>query len=69
MIVEMRRRELGVPTLILIPNQEEVKLVEEVLGRRIQTDNGLISQVEGEVRLADGYGPLYISLQLKKSSE
>jgi hypothetical protein len=64
MIVETRIRGRE-KSLVLIPTPEEAKLVDEVLGSRVKNDDGLIAEVVGEFRIADGYGPCYITLRVK----
>ena len=61
MIVEKRRRG-NRQTLVLIPSPEEAKIVDEVLGCRANDSEGFITHVIGELRMADGYGPVYLSL-------
>jgi len=62
MLIEKRVRG-NEKHLILIPSPDEAKLLDEILGSHVQTDDGLITDVVGQLRVADGYGPSYISLK------
>ena len=62
MIIEIRRPEGKTPYLILIPNYEEAKTIESVLGDKVINDDGLITLVAGRYKIADGYGTAYISV-------
>lgn len=60
------RNTFGLRALILIPeSSEESLLIDSVVGANVGED-GLIANVEGQVRLADGYGEHYIRLERKK---
>ena len=63
MIVEIRRVDGYPPSLIFLPNKEELALMEEVLGNKVVNDDGLIAEVVGRFKLSDGYGPAYLSVQ------
>jgi hypothetical protein len=63
MIVEIRRGVGHPPFLVLIPNEEELLLVEEVLGKVVVDADGLIASVKGQFRLTDGYGTAYLSIR------
>lgn len=61
MIIEIRpTHDLG--RVILVPTPDEARIIESILGKTIRDDNGLICLIRGEYRLADGYGPAYLSL-------
>jgi hypothetical protein len=62
MIVEIRKVDGYPPHLVFLPSKEELKIIEEVLGNKVVDDDGLITLVAGRYKLADGYGPAYISL-------
>jgi hypothetical protein len=63
MRLESRNRG-DVRILLLIPTtDEESRVIDGALGCKVQTNDGLIAKVTGEVRIADGYGPHYISLK------
>lgn len=62
MIVE-RRNTFGVPSIVLIPTPEEARMLDEVFGSAALDDDGLISKMRGEYRMADGYGTAYVSLR------
>jgi hypothetical protein len=49
--------------LLVMENEEESALVDKALGSAVQNAEGLISDIKGQVRLSDGYGSHYISLQ------
>jgi hypothetical protein len=70
MRVETRAGEGGIRSLILIPEtRAECRTVDEALGSRVQSGDGLIATVAGEVRIADGYGPLYITLRAESTHD
>jgi len=43
---------------------QESKLIDDYLGCVVHED-GLVTEVKGEVRLSDGYGDHYIRLEIK----
>jgi len=52
------------PALVLIAEtEEESELIDEMLSNAVQDGTGFIANVEGEVRLEDGYGHHYIYLR------
>jgi len=62
-----KRQTGGVPAIILIAeNDDESKLIGEMLGDIVQDGSGLIAKVEGEVRLSDGFYEHYIYLKKKE---
>jgi hypothetical protein len=62
MILEIRRTDGYPPSLILLPNKEELAIMEEVLGNKVVADDGLITWVKGRFKLSDGYGTAYLSV-------
>ena len=66
MIVEIRRTMGCPPSLVFLPNKEELAIIEEVLGNKIINDDGLIAEVTGRYKLSDGYGPAYLSIKSVK---
>jgi hypothetical protein len=63
MIVEIRRTMGYPPSLVFLPNKEELAIMEEVLGNKVINDDGLITAVMGGFKLSDGYGPAYLGVQ------
>lgn len=64
MILETRRDEC----IILIPESNcESEALDKIFGSIVQTGEGLITKIQGEYRIADGYGPNYVSLRAIKS--
>jgi hypothetical protein len=51
---------------LVCENDQESRLVDRYLGKQVMNDDGLIAEVQGEVRLSDGYGDHYIRLEKKK---
>lgn len=64
MIIEVRSvaGHSSPTSLVLIPNEEELAIIEKVLGKAVVNDDGLITLVGGRYKLSDGYGPAYLSL-------
>jgi hypothetical protein len=53
--------------LVLLPTPYESQLIDAILGCNVIDSEGLITRIEGEVRLSDGYGEHYIRIERKKS--
>jgi hypothetical protein len=62
MRVEHRNGPRGPSLCLVVESREESHLLDAALGKTVVDDDGLISRVQGEVRLSDGYGEHYISL-------
>jgi hypothetical protein len=67
MIVEIRRVDGFPSSVVFLPTKEELAIIEEVLGKEVIDDDGLITLVEGRFKLSDSYGPAYVSIQKKES--
>jgi hypothetical protein len=48
--------------VVFLPNKEELALMEEVLGKTVVNNDGLITAVQGSFQVSDGYGPAYLSV-------
>jgi hypothetical protein len=63
-----RDEETGQKTIrgivLIIETHEESSMVDEAFGSDVAPD-GLIAELNGEVRLSDGYGEHYICLEKK----
>ncbi len=63
--MKLELRSFGPPALVLlVENKEEAALIDAVMGAKVELD-GLIANVEGQVRLSDGHADHYILLQKK----
>lgn len=54
--------------LLVSECEEESRMIDAMAGSQVLDGDGFIANIEGEVRLSDGYGEHYISLK-KKSGE
>lgn len=50
---------------LVAENENESRLLDRYLGSHVMNSSGLIAEVQGEVRLSDGYGEHYIRLERK----
>lgn len=48
--------------ILICESEAESLIIDEAFGDIVQ-ENGLIANINGEVRLSDGYGPHYILLK------
>ena len=60
-----KRDEEGEILILVAENKEESKLFDSVFGNKVEKD-GLIAQIQGEVRLSDGFGEHYLVLKRKQ---